>query len=166
VLTRTDEYESLWRGAWEKIATAIESFERDHSKVEQFAESGLSLVTLAPASASAQAVHRNFPKNALRGKITFGVPPAIVKNVIEGKRELGLVIDEVAGMCISLLWLPVNWKYVLMALVLFRFFDILKPLFIRRMEKLKGGWGVMMDDVLAGVYANVLAQFVIYFHWF
>jgi len=77
-----------------------------------------------------------------------------------------VVIDEVAGMCISLLWLPVNWKYVLMALVLFRFFDILKPLFIRRMEKLKGGWGVMMDDVLAGVYANVLAQFVVYFHWF
>lgn len=48
VLTRTDEFESLWRGAWEKIATAIESFERGKSKAEEFAESGLSLVTLAP----------------------------------------------------------------------------------------------------------------------
>ncbi len=76
-----------------------------------------------------------------------------------------VVIDEVAGMLISLLFVPLNWKYVLIALVLFRFFDIVKPLLIRRMEDLKGGWGVMMDDVLAGVYANVLVQVVIYFHW-
>jgi hypothetical protein len=48
VLTRTDDYESLWRGAWEKVATAMESFERGQSKTEEFAESGLSLVTLAP----------------------------------------------------------------------------------------------------------------------
>ncbi len=77
-----------------------------------------------------------------------------------------VVIDEVAGMLISLLFIPVSWKYALAALFLFRFFDILKPLFIRRMEKIKGGWGVMMDDVLAGIYANVLVQVVIYFHWF
>ncbi len=48
LLTKIDDYESLWRGAWEKIATAIESFERGDSKVEEFADSGLSLVTLAP----------------------------------------------------------------------------------------------------------------------
>lgn len=48
VLTRTDEFEALWRGPWEKIATALESFERGGSKVEEFAASGLSLVTLAP----------------------------------------------------------------------------------------------------------------------
>jgi hypothetical protein len=53
LLTRVDEYESLWRGAWEKIATAMESFERGRSKVQEFADSGLSLVTLAPEVFSA-----------------------------------------------------------------------------------------------------------------
>ncbi|MBC8030947.1 MAG: hypothetical protein H7Z16_12615 [Pyrinomonadaceae bacterium] len=48
LLTRTDEYESLWRGAWERIALAIESFERGASKVTEFPDAGLSLVTLAP----------------------------------------------------------------------------------------------------------------------
>lgn len=48
VLTRTDDYEPLWRSAWEKVATAIESFERGRSKTEEFADSELSLVTLAP----------------------------------------------------------------------------------------------------------------------
>jgi hypothetical protein len=48
LLKKTDEYESLWRGAWEKIAVAIESFERGASKVTEFPEAGLSLVALAP----------------------------------------------------------------------------------------------------------------------
>jgi phosphatidylglycerophosphatase A len=48
-----------------------------------------------------------------------------------------------------------------LGLVLFRFFDIAKPLFIRKMEKLRGGWGVMLDDMLAGVYANLLLQIVV-----
>jgi phosphatidylglycerophosphatase A len=45
---------------------------------------------------------------------------------------------------------------------LFRFFDIAKPFFIRKMENLKGGWGVMMDDVLAGVFANLLLQLAVF----
>jgi hypothetical protein len=48
LLTNTNEYESLWRGAWDKIAIAMESFERGASKVTEFADAGLSLVTLAP----------------------------------------------------------------------------------------------------------------------
>jgi phosphatidylglycerophosphatase A len=48
------------------------------------------------------------------------------------------------------------------AFVLFRFFDILKPLFIRRTEALPGGWGVMMDDIVAGVYSNLVLQLLIY----
>ncbi len=74
-----------------------------------------------------------------------------------------IVIDEVAGMLISLIGIPVNWIYVLIAFVLFRFFDIVKPLFIKRTEKLNGGWGVMMDDVLAGIYANVIVQAIVFF---
>jgi phosphatidylglycerophosphatase A len=78
-----------------------------------------------------------------------------------GEDSYRVVIDEVAGMCITLLFIPVKWPYVITGLVLFRFFDIVKPLYIRRMELLDGGWGVMMDDVLAGVYANVILQLIV-----
>ena len=50
---------------------------------------------------------------------------------------------------------------VIIGLVLFRFFDIAKPLYIRRMEKLNGGWGVMLDDVLAGIYSNLVLQLIV-----
>jgi phosphatidylglycerophosphatase A len=43
----------------------------------------------------------------------------------------------------------------------FRFFDILKPLYIRKLESLKGGWGVMGDDILAGIYSNLMLQIVV-----
>jgi phosphatidylglycerophosphatase A len=78
-----------------------------------------------------------------------------------GKDSYRIVIDEVAGMCFSLLFIPVKWQYVLIGLILFRFFDIAKPLYIRRMEDLKGGWGVMMDDMLAGLYSNLILQAVV-----
>ncbi|MCF6402820.1 phosphatidylglycerophosphatase A [Chitinophaga filiformis] len=77
-----------------------------------------------------------------------------------GKDDKKVVIDEVSGMCFSLLFLPVTPGYVLAGLVLFRFFDIRKPLLIRRTEQLPGGFGVMMDDVVAGVYTNLLLQIV------
>ncbi|MBS1661408.1 MAG: phosphatidylglycerophosphatase A [Bacteroidetes bacterium] len=78
-----------------------------------------------------------------------------------GKDSYRVVIDEAAGMCLTLLFVPVRWQYVAVGLVLFRFFDIAKPLYIRKMEKLGGGWGVMMDDLLAGLYANLLLQVVV-----
>lgn len=85
-------------------------------------------------------------------------------NIVEsewGKDSYRVVIDEVAGMFISVLFVPVEWKWLLAGFVLFRIFDIAKPLFIRRMEALKGGWGVMMDDVVAGIYANIVLQIII-----
>lgn len=82
---------------------------------------------------------------------------------IWGKDHGRVVIDEVAGMCITLLFIPVTIKYILAGLILFRFFDIVKPLFIKKLELLPGGWGVMMDDVLAGIYANILLQGLIIF---
>lgn len=75
-----------------------------------------------------------------------------------GQDPSEVVIDEVVGIWISLMFLPQGWGYSLAALALFRLFDIYKPLYIKRMEKLKGGWGIMMDDVLAGIYANVTVQ--------
>lgn len=87
-------------------------------------------------------------------------------NIVEkdwGKDSSRVVIDEVAGMCISLLFVPITIQWIVIALVLFRFFDIVKPLYIRRAEALPGGWGVMTDDILAGVYSNIVLQGVIYF---
>ena len=92
-----------------------------------------------------------------------GVWSSTVVETVWGKDPTRVVIDEVAGMCISLLFLPVNFTFLIAALVLFRFFDILKPLFIRKMELLPAGWGIMADDVLAGVYTNILLNAVILF---
>ena len=75
-----------------------------------------------------------------------------------GKDSSKVVIDEVAGMAIALLCVPQQVLYVLISLVAFRFFDIVKPLGIRRTEQLPKGWGVMADDILAGVYAWIVVQ--------
>jgi phosphatidylglycerophosphatase A len=93
--------------------------------------------------------------------IAFGIWSGNVVEPIWGKDHNRVVIDEVAGMCISLLWVPATPLNIFIGLVLFRFFDILKPLFIRKLEALPGGWGVMFDDVLAGIYANILLQIFI-----
>lgn len=79
-----------------------------------------------------------------------------------GKDSSKVVIDEVIGMFISMLFVPVTVPYLVAGLILFRFFDIAKPLGVRSMEKFSGGWGVMMDDVLAGIYANVILQVIVY----
>jgi phosphatidylglycerophosphatase A len=78
-----------------------------------------------------------------------------------GKDSNKIVIDEVLGMAISLLFLPINFKTLTIGFVLFRFFDIVKPLWIKRFENLKHGWGVMMDDVVAGIYSNIVIQLLL-----
>ena len=93
----------------------------------------------------------------------LGIWSSTIVSKIWGKDPSRVVIDEVAGMCISLLFIPVTLKYIIIALVLFRFFDIVKPLFIKKMEILPGGWGIMLDDVLAGIYANIALQAAIWF---
>lgn len=72
-----------------------------------------------------------------------------------------IVIDEVAGVLIASLAMPVIWYYYLSALVLFRIFDIAKPFGIRKLDNMKSDWSVMLDDVLAGIYA-LLVFWLIY----
>jgi phosphatidylglycerophosphatase A len=74
-----------------------------------------------------------------------------------------VVIDEVVGMGISLLLLPQNYMWFFIAFLLFRIFDISKPPPINFSQKLHGGWGIMMDDVIAGLYTLVLVQIIRYF---
>jgi len=70
-----------------------------------------------------------------------------------------IVIDEFAGYLVSLLYLPMNWKYMIAAFILFRVFDIIKPPPIKKMETMfKGGFGVMADDIGAAIYTNLLLQ--------
>jgi phosphatidylglycerophosphatase A len=78
-----------------------------------------------------------------------------------GKDSSKVVMDEVAGMAITLLYAPHNLLYLFIGLVLFRLFDILKPFGIRNLEKLPGGVGVMADDILSGVYAFIVVRIVV-----
>lgn len=90
-----------------------------------------------------------------------GVWSSAMVEKIWGQDNFRIVIDEVAGMIIALLFVPVKIEYVITALVLFRFFDILKPLGIKKTEKFHSGWGVMADDVLSGIYALIIMQTVV-----
>ena len=77
------------------------------------------------------------------------------------KDDQRIVVDEIVGFLITMLWVPKTLPFIIMGFFLFRFFDILKPFPIRRMErKLKGGFGVVLDDVMAGVYANIILHLI------
>ena len=71
-----------------------------------------------------------------------------------------VVIDEVVGLLITLFLLPATGLNLCLGFVLFRLFDILKPYPIRKLEKIGGGAGIVLDDLLAGVYANVCIRLV------
>jgi phosphatidylglycerophosphatase A len=73
-----------------------------------------------------------------------------------------VVIDELAGIWIACLMLPHKPWVLLAALVFFRFFDILKPLGIRKLEEIDGAPGVLLDDVLAGIYANACVHVLLW----
>jgi phosphatidylglycerophosphatase A len=75
-----------------------------------------------------------------------------------------IVWDEVAGMLITMLAVPLSWQTLLVGFVLFRFFDILKPWPISYLDKyVHGGFGIMIDDVLAGFFALGILHFGLYF---
>lgn len=77
-----------------------------------------------------------------------------------GKDAGEIIIDEFTGMLVSLYSLPASMGYVVAAFLLFRFFDITKPAPIDRLERLNGSWGIMADDLAAGVYTNLILQVV------
>ena len=66
-----------------------------------------------------------------------------------------VVIDEVLGMLITLAFIPAGWSAALAGFLLFRVFDVIKPFPANRLEKFHGGFGIMADDAMAGVYANL-----------
>ena len=84
-------------------------------------------------------------------------------------RDLGqhdpasVVIDEVCGMMVSFLFVPVGWKVLILGFIGFRFFDIVKPPPIRFCERFPSGFGIVLDDVMAGIYTNLLLQALIHY---
>jgi phosphatidylglycerophosphatase A len=86
--------------------------------------------------------------------VALGVPAATIAEREAGSGDPGfVVIDEVAGQWIALLLCPLDWRHGLLALLLFRLFDITKPFPVRSLERLPAGWGIVFDDVAAGLYA-------------
>jgi phosphatidylglycerophosphatase A len=71
-----------------------------------------------------------------------------------------VVIDETLGFWVSILFLPQNILSLAAGFVLFRFFDILKPWGIRKIDNLNSTYSIMLDDVVAGIYTNIILQFV------
>ena len=83
----------------------------------------------------------------------------LAEGLLGAKDPQVIVIDEVAGMLVTLLFLPVNWQVALAGFFFFRLFDIWKPFPARWLQDhLPGGWGVVGDDIMAGIYANLVLQ--------
>lgn len=96
--------------------------------------------------------------------IALGVPAATIAARESGRDDPGfVVIDEVAGQWIALLFSPFDWRNALIALALFRIFDIVKPPPARQLESLTAGWGIVFDDVAAGLYALGVAMLIRHF---
>ena len=72
------------------------------------------------------------------------------------------MVDEVAGQWITLVGMPFTAPVVLAGFVLFRIMDVVKPWPARALERLPGGWGIMADDVMAAVYANLVVQALVW----
>ena len=86
--------------------------------------------------------------------VAIGIPAASIAARESGRKDPGfVVVDEVAGQWIALLGCPADWKHGLIALALFRLFDITKPFPARQLERLPEGWGIVFDDIAAGLYA-------------
>ncbi|MCK9290368.1 MAG: phosphatidylglycerophosphatase A [Bacteroidales bacterium] len=147
---------------------------------------GVGYVPYAPGTAgSIVGVVLLFITNSLLIKLGFGTTAVLFINLaltilvfligsysikkIQTKWEYDdskIVIDEVIGVWIAALALPLRLEYYLVALLLFRVFDIVKPLFIKKIDAIKSHWSVMLDDVLAGIYARVVIQFILFFNLF
>lgn len=81
--------------------------------------------------------------------------------LLERKDPPSVVIDEVAGFLLSMFMVPPQWGFVVAGFFLFRIFDIIKPYPLNRLQDLHGGAGVMLDDIGAGIYTNIVLQLAV-----
>lgn len=133
-------------GTWGSLAaTAIWYCGMRAAHLNGWAAAGLALAAAAAVSAA-------------------GIPAATIVERECGREDPGfVVIDEVAGQWVVLAASPVEWRHALLGLALFRVFDIVKPWPARQLERLRGGTGIMLDDLAAGAYG--LLVMVAVGHW-
>ena len=94
----------------------------------------------------------------------FGIPAAtVVSRATKSKDPQIVVIDEVAGQLVTLIAVPLAWKTYLVGFILFRVFDTLKPPPARQLEHLPEGWGVVLDDLAAGIYGLIVMHLLLHF---
>jgi len=94
--------------------------------------------------------------------VIIGTWSSCAVDSVWGNDSSKVVIDEIAGMAIALLFVPHHVIFVIISLIAFRFFDIVKPLGIKKLEALPSGWGVMADDLLVGLYALAVTRLLIW----
>jgi phosphatidylglycerophosphatase A len=82
------------------------------------------------------------------------------EGILNKKDPAAVVIDEVAGMLLTLMFIPYDTKLIIIGFFLFRLLDTLKPYPADKLQKLKGSLGIMGDDIIAGLYANIVLQLV------
>ena len=109
--------------------------------------------------------HRALLAATIAAAVTaIGIPAGTRVARESGIKDPGfVVIDEVAGQMLPLIIAPLRWKYLLLSLILFRCFDILKPPPLRALERLPEGTGIMLDDIGAGLYALLVLAAVLKF---
>lgn len=96
------------------------------------------------------------------GVLIVGIPSATLVSRASGLKDPQfVVIDEVAGQLITMIGVPLSWKSVLLGFILFRGFDITKPPPVRQLERLPGGFGIILDDVAAGLFALAVMQILL-----
>jgi phosphatidylglycerophosphatase A len=95
--------------------------------------------------------------------ILIGVPIADKFEALYGKDPKECTIDEVIGMWITLLFLPKKIWWIILAFLIWRVMDIVKPFPARKLENIKGGWGIVLDDIMAAIYSFISIQIIIYF---
>ena len=119
---------------------------------------GLALVWAIRASGSAE-----LELLALLVVTAIGVAASSVAESEFRHRDPGqVVIDEVAGMLMTTLFVPVGLSGAIVAFLIFRLCDIVKPFPARHVEKLPRGWGIMADDLVAGFYAQAVLRFILW----
>ncbi len=137
---------------------------------------GLGRLPVAPATWASAAVALLLVPEAVRAPFVLGIALLVVVPLAiwasgEAERDLGhdahpIVIDEVAGMLVAVLGVSHGAGspalFLLAAFLLFRFFDIVKPYPIRQIQELPGGWGVVADDLLAGVATNLVLRLAVW----
>lgn len=85
-----------------------------------------------------------------------GFAASTAERLLQTQDPRNVVIDEIAGQLLTFIFVtPVNWKLALAGFIAFRIFDVFKPPPARQAERLPAGWGIMTDDLIAGIYAAI-----------